>query len=303
MEWFRWYHGAISDPKWPLIARKSGQNIGTVVSVWAAILVYASQADDRGCVDGFNPESVDALFGYEDGATAKVVEAMKNQGVIRVTPCNANETHDVTGVTLRVVSWEKRQVKRERDDNSLERVRAHRMKKKAQQNEAVSEEKPNETPCNASVTPRNTQNRTDKNRTDKNKDSIPHADGVTASADHFYLTKKKRQLKGKRLETFNRFWTAFAYPKGKAESADAWLDIPTLTDALVDEIVTAATAEALNRASVIADGRTPKFAQGWLSGRRWEDKVIQLQNMTPEEKAMKDAAEMRLILANKRAYQ
>lgn len=135
------------------------------------------------------------------------------------------------------------------------------------------------------------------------KDSIPHADGVTASADPFYLTKKKRQLKGKRLETFNRFWAAFAYPKGKAEAADAWIDIPTLTDALVDEIVTAATAEAMNRASVIADGRTPKFAQGWLSGRRWEDKVIQLQNMTPEEKAMKDAAEMRLILANKRAYQ
>lgn len=137
----------------------------------------------------------------------------------------------------------------------------------------------------------------------KNKDSIPHGDAVTEQVDPFYLTKKKRQLKGKRLETFNRFWTAFAYPKGKAESADAWLDIPTLTDALVDEIVTAATAEALNRASVIADGRTPKFAQGWLSGRRWEDKVIQLQNMTPEEKAMKDAAEMRLILANKRAYQ
>ena len=137
----------------------------------------------------------------------------------------------------------------------------------------------------------------------KNKYSIPHGDAVTEQVDHFYLTKKKRQLKGKRLETFNRFWAAFAYPKGKAESADAWLDIPTLTDALVDEIVTAATAEALNRASVIADGRTPKFAQGWLSGRRWEDKVIQLQNMTPEEKAMKDAAEMRLILANKRAYQ
>lgn len=129
------------------------------------------------------------------------------------------------------------------------------------------------------------------------KDSIPHGDAVTEQSDHFYLTKKKRKLQGKRLETFNRFWAAFAYPKGKAEAADAWIDIPTLTDSLVDEIVTAATAEAQGRASVIADGRTPKFAQGWLSGRRWEDKVIQFQAMTPEEKAMRDAEEMRRIRA------
>ena len=129
------------------------------------------------------------------------------------------------------------------------------------------------------------------------KDSISHGDAVTEQVEPFYLTKKKRQLKGKRLETFNRFWAAFAYPKGKAEAADAWIDIPTLTDSLVDEIVSAASAEAAVRAAVIADGRTPKFAQGWLSGRRWEDKVVQLQNMTPEERAMKDAEEMRRIRA------
>ena len=180
------------------------------------------------------------------------------------------------------------------------------MKKKAQQNEAVSEEKPNETPCNASVTPRNTQNRTDKNRTEKNKENIPHADGVTDHVqgdDPFYLTKKKRKLQGKRLVTFNRFWDAFAYPKGKAEAADAWLDIPTMTDALVDTIVTAAETEAANRASVLANGQTPKWAQGWITGRRWEDKVVTLHEMTPEQKAAKEGAEIMQILANKRAYQ
>lgn len=129
------------------------------------------------------------------------------------------------------------------------------------------------------------------------KDSIPHGDAVTEQVGPFYLTKKNRQLKGKRLETFNRFWAAFAYPKGKAEAADAWLDIPTLTDPLVDEIVAAAKSEAAGRAAVVADGRTPKFAQGWLSGRRWEDKVVQLRDMTPEERAMKDAEEMRRIRA------
>lgn len=86
-----------------------------------------------------------------------------------------------------------------------------------------------------------------------------------------YRTRKKRMLTGKRLETFERFWKAFAYPKGKAEAADAWLDIPELTQGLVNTICAAAEAEAKRRPDLIAAGRTPKWAQGWISGRRWED--------------------------------
>ena len=106
--------------------------------------------------------------------------------------------------------------------------------------------------------------------------SIPHAEGVTAGAQQepFYSTKKNRILTGKRLETFNRFWSAFAYPKGKAEAADSWLDIPTLTDALVERIISAAKNEAANRPAVIAKGNSPKWAQGWLTARRWEDEPI-----------------------------
>ena len=103
----------------------------------------------------------------------------------------------------------------------------------------------------------------------KNEDNIPH--GAADAADKFYLTKKKRKLTGKRLETFNRFWEAFSYFKGKAEAADSWLDIPTLTDSLVETIVAAARSEAKRRPDAIAQGRTPKMAQGWLTARRWED--------------------------------
>ena len=154
MEWFRWYHGAISDPKWPLIARKSNQNIGTVVSIWAALLEYASQAEPRGSIEGFDCEQIDALYGYPDGTTETV--------------CNAMKRH-VTNETNFIVSWAKRQAKRERDDNSTERVRAYRAKKKAQENEHDTEEKRDETPRNASETPRNAQNRTEQNREDKKK--------------------------------------------------------------------------------------------------------------------------------------
>lgn len=87
----------------------------------------------------------------------------------------------------------------------------------------------------------------------------------------FYITKHKRKLVGKRLDTFNRFWTAFAYSRGKAEAADAWLDIPKITDSLVEQIVAAAEREAAARPGIVASGHSPKWAQGWISGRRWED--------------------------------
>lgn len=135
----------------------------------------------------------------------------------------------------------------------------------------------------------------EKNEKNKDKENIPHGSAVTVQTDPpFYLTKKKRKLNGKRLEAFNRFWAAFAYPKGKAEAADAWLDIPTLTDSLVDEIVKAAEGEALARPKVVASGQTPKWAQGWISGRRWEDEAtIEHRELTAEEKTARDMAELR----------
>ena len=135
----------------------------------------------------------------------------------------------------------------------------------------------------------------EKNEKNKGKENIPHGSAVTVqTAPPFYLTKKKRKLQGKRLEAFNRFWAAFAYPKGKAEAADAWLDIPALTDPLVDEIVKAAEGEALARPKVVASGQTPKWAQGWISGRRWEDEAtIEHRELTAEEKTARDMAELR----------
>ena len=97
------------------------------------------------------------------------------------------------------------------------------------------------------------------------------APGDAPSPSAWYETRKKRRLTGRRLESFNRFWRAFGYPKGKAEAADAWLDIPKLTNALVEAIVDAAGREAAARPGLAAKGRSPKWAQGWLAARRWED--------------------------------
>lgn len=136
MEWLRWYHGACSDAKWPLIAKRSGTCVGVVVSVWAALLEQASQDEERGSIEGWDPETYDVLYGYEDGTCEAVLKAMTEKGLI-VDGC--------------IAAWQKRQPKRERDDLSTERVRRFREKKRQQSemtpvSHVVTED---ETPCNA----------------------------------------------------------------------------------------------------------------------------------------------------------
>ena len=76
MDWFRTHHGIISDPKWPIISKLSGQPIGNVVAVWLALLEYASQSEDRGHILGFDAEAVDVLYGYSDGTTTSIIAAL-----------------------------------------------------------------------------------------------------------------------------------------------------------------------------------------------------------------------------------
>ncbi len=116
------------------------------------------------------------------------------------------------------------------------------------------------------------------------KGTPPHLNGEEQSG--FYLTKKKRKLHGKRLASFERFWESFAYKKDKANAADAWMDIPQLTNSLVETICKAAQKEAAARQKKLNKGLTPIYAQGWISARRWEDEADEPLNgksLTPEE--------------------
>ena len=143
----------------------------------------------------------------------------------------------------------------------------------------------NEATTKPTVTPQDTEEGEErkkeerKKKEEKNKTLSASGDAVGGGEVlqiEFYTTKKKRKLTGKRLDTFNRFWKSFDYRKGKAESADAWLDIPELTDTLVNQICHAAEQEAARRPFIVASGKTPKMAQGWLSGRRWEDDLVEI---------------------------
>lgn len=120
------------------------------------------------------------------------------------------------------------------------------------------------------------------NKKDKNDKKV---DTASADAEHTpcLISKKGKKLNGKRLKAFEKFWESFGYKKGKAESIDAWLEIPELLDSIVDTICKAAKIECQNRAVSIAEGRTPKMAQGWISGRRWEDESIFEQPAAKQE--------------------
>ncbi|GEM_PF-6418531 len=85
------------------------------------------------------------------------------------------------------------------------------------------------------------------------------------------VAKSGKVLAGKTLEDFERFWRDFGLSRGKAEAADAWLDIPDMTDALVARICEAAKQEAADRPRLEGRGQKPKQARGWLLSRRWED--------------------------------
>jgi hypothetical protein len=63
--------------------------------VWLALLESASSNIDRGAVDDFCPEDIDALYGYDDGTTESIVHAMRDRGLI--SPEN------------RLTAWDKRQ--------------------------------------------------------------------------------------------------------------------------------------------------------------------------------------------------
>lgn len=109
MQWLRWHHGTVNDPKWRLVARRSGQPVHAVLAVWAAMLEAASGGDERGKLEGWDDEVVGVGLDLAAEVVASIREAM--QGLVLAE--NA-----LTG-------WEKRNPKRE-DETAAERMRRHR---------------------------------------------------------------------------------------------------------------------------------------------------------------------------------
>ena len=172
-EWFRSWHGAPTDSKFLLIAKRAQVAPGMVSAVYWALLDYASQNEPRGSVEGFDTETYSEWAGWEESDVIAVIAALTTKGAI---------------VDGKIVAWEKRQPKRE-DPTAAERQARYR---DAQRNAVVTQDNAvtNEVTQSNAVSRRVTRKnaRLDKTRSDKiipetlAKESNHSSNGAAADA-------------------------------------------------------------------------------------------------------------------------
>lgn len=112
MDWFRWYHGSVTDPKFAIIAQRAKTTRANVVAVWSYLLETASQADKRGDVTRCDAEDVAVTLDVKTTVIDAIFDAMRSKRLIE---------------NGRLAGWDKRQPKRE--DNSRERTQLYRASK------------------------------------------------------------------------------------------------------------------------------------------------------------------------------
>jgi hypothetical protein len=135
LSWWRSWHGAPTDPKWAVVAARSGVKVGIVSAVAWALLDYASQHKVRGTADGFDIETYSVYSGFSEAEISAVIKAMTDKGIIQ---------------NGRLAKWEERQPKRE--DDSKERVQDFREREKKRNVTQCNADTEDETKSNTPVT-------------------------------------------------------------------------------------------------------------------------------------------------------
>jgi hypothetical protein len=111
MKWLRLYNDTPNDPKWRVVAVRTGQPVGNVLAVWMQMLACASAATERGTLEDWDDETVAAMLGYAPAVVTAIRDAM--QGLVL-------DGDKLTG-------WDKRQ---RGGDDAAERKRKERERKK-----------------------------------------------------------------------------------------------------------------------------------------------------------------------------
>jgi hypothetical protein len=227
IDWFRWHHGSVTDPKFQLVARKSGATLPEVLAVWVFVLESASASEKRGHFGEIDCEAIDCLFGMDEGKTSSILEQMTTRGLID-GGC--------------VSSWEKRQPKREREnDSSTDRVRAFREKQRHE-----TQVTPGEAPCN--VKKRQETPRGEESREEINTPQPPK--GIEAR--------------------FERFWKSYPRKVGK-DAARKKFEQRKPDDVLLDDMLQAIADQAMSEQWLRDGGQYIPHPATWLSQGRWQD--------------------------------
>lgn len=243
MDWFRWWHGTVTDPKFQWVARRCGMPLSSVIAVWACLLECASTATQgnadatRGNVASFDCNDFDVLLGLEDGTVEKILSAMADKKLIDEG---------------RVVGWDGRQPKREDSGNpntgalsstERSRIRRENLKRDATQGNAVQRDATQGT------------DRREEKRREKEK-ALPIADALFAD-----------------------FWSSYPRKDSKADALKAFVKLKP--DAELLALILAGLGRAKESDQWVKDGGAfIPYAATWLNKKRWEDESAS-QNVTP----------------------
>jgi hypothetical protein len=184
-QWFRWWHGAYSDPKLAAVAVRAKVSRPEVVAIWAGILEHASQEANRGDV-GNPAEDIAIALALELEVVERVMVALRDKELI---------------VAQRIAAWDVRQPQREdaTATQRSQRFRARRNANATQTDGDATHKTPDETHQN-----RAEQNRAEDDRAKASKpkpaEPLPRADDPALEGEDFPLlwlgdeTSADRQL-------------------------------------------------------------------------------------------------------------
>lgn len=238
IDWFRWHHGSVTDPKFQLVARKSKQALASVIAVWAFVLEQASASEDRGSFGTIDCEAIDCLLGLEDGATDAILAAMGERGLVDGGAVSA---------------WEKRQPKRERTDNTnTERSRSYRDRQR--QLPPADDAQRHATPETDDATPCNAMQRQETPRVEKRREEKKNNPQAPKGAD----------------VRFDAFWRAYPNRVGK-DAARSAFDKRKVDDDLLALMLSAIAAQSKSEKWTKDGGQFIPNPSTWLNQGRWQD--------------------------------
>lgn len=231
-DWFRWWHGTVTDAKFGLISEKSGCQLCEVIAVWVILLEHASQCHIRGDVSRFvtqdvtRHETVTPVTLRHDGVTEIAWSSrMRHETVTAIVTAMCDAGLIVEG---RIEAWERRQPVREDAVTTGAKTAAQRAKEYRERKKLVTEKRhAHVTQRHADETP---QKREEQSRTEQIK--------------HLSLSAEKIQSDG---ATRKGAVCGLLRKAGMADAAPHYLDEPTweaiLSKRTDEEIVELARAK------------------------------------------------------------
>ena len=247
IDWFRWHHGSVTDPKFALLAKRCCTSVPNVIAVWAYLLEQASAAEFRGCFGEIDCEALDCLFGMTEGTCETILEGMDDRKLI---------------ADQYIVNWEKRQPKRV-DETAADRKRRQR-------------EREHEAQIAAIVTDEKSRARHAMSR------SVTHESrSVTQGHDRGEESReeKEKNMVPKGTLRFSEFWNAWpksARKGGKPDCLKLWQSRGF--DGICDSILAHVAAMSASTEWQKDAGQFIPAPVVYLRGQRWDGAEISVLN-------------------------